>query len=231
MTKSKISGVYQIQNKINSHKYIGSSVNIDRRWREHKNALRKNSHHSSYLQRAWNKYGESNFEFKILVILEPFQNLEVENLLLSFGEYNVSEDACAPMKGREHSEETRNLMSEAKEGKYNPMYGLSGDKSPRFGKYHSEDTKKKMRGPRLCMVGQNHPNYGKKLSKDVRSKLSDSHLREKNHNWISLAKGDIQKMRELREKGFTYADIGKRFNISEQTARRRILNISQASTI
>jgi hypothetical protein len=60
------SGVYQIKNLINNKCYIGSSIEIENRWRRHKKDLRKNKHHSIILQRAWNKYGESNFEFSII---------------------------------------------------------------------------------------------------------------------------------------------------------------------
>jgi hypothetical protein len=59
-------GVYQIKNLINNKCYIGSSIEIENRWRRHKKDLRKNKHHSIILQRAWNKYGESNFEFSII---------------------------------------------------------------------------------------------------------------------------------------------------------------------
>ena len=53
----KISGVYQIVNELNGHRYIGSSKNIQHRILVHRSALRRNSHHSIYLQNAFNKYG------------------------------------------------------------------------------------------------------------------------------------------------------------------------------
>lgn len=62
----KIVGVYKIINIANNKFYIGSSNNIYKRWNEHKNDFNKGSHHSIYLQRAWDKYGEKNFKFKII---------------------------------------------------------------------------------------------------------------------------------------------------------------------
>lgn len=61
------SGVYAIKGP-NDCVYIGSTVNADRRWEEHKRALRKGCHHSKYLQRAWDKHGMNAFEF---ILIEP----------------------------------------------------------------------------------------------------------------------------------------------------------------
>ena len=66
MTKEIISGVYKIQNKIDSKLYIGSSMDIYYRWSDHIKLLKRNKHHSPHLQYAWNKYGEENFEFSII---------------------------------------------------------------------------------------------------------------------------------------------------------------------
>lgn len=58
--------IYQIRNKVNGKLYIGSSINPKRRWKEHKRTLKIKKSPSSILQKAWNKYGEVNFEFEIL---------------------------------------------------------------------------------------------------------------------------------------------------------------------
>ncbi len=62
------SGIYCILNIKNRKTYIGSAVVLKRRWRQHKNALNAAKHFNRKLQRAWNKYGEENFEFLILEI-------------------------------------------------------------------------------------------------------------------------------------------------------------------
>ena len=46
--------------------YIGASIDVERRWKEHKSTLRRNAHHSKRMQNAWNKYGEQNFSWEIL---------------------------------------------------------------------------------------------------------------------------------------------------------------------
>ena len=40
-----------------------------------KTQLKNNKHHSIKLQRAWDKYGEENFEFKIEEIVDSLENL------------------------------------------------------------------------------------------------------------------------------------------------------------
>jgi group I intron endonuclease len=63
----KESGIYKITCKINGKLYIGSAVNLYKRWRSrHLPSLRKNTHHNRYLQAAWNKYGENAFECKTI---------------------------------------------------------------------------------------------------------------------------------------------------------------------
>lgn len=66
MTKDKICGIYCIECKIDNKKYIGLSRDIVRRWKKHKQELRRNRHINKHLQNAWNKYGECNFDFYVL---------------------------------------------------------------------------------------------------------------------------------------------------------------------
>lgn len=61
------SGIYRILNVVDNKCHIGSATNIKNRWYTHKSDLRKNKHHSQILQRAWNKHGERNFKFEVLL--------------------------------------------------------------------------------------------------------------------------------------------------------------------
>lgn len=62
--KNKICGIYLISTP-NKSCYVGSSINIYRRWYEHRYALKNCIHHSHRLQSAWNKYGD-DLQFQIL---------------------------------------------------------------------------------------------------------------------------------------------------------------------
>ena len=53
--------IYHIVNKENGKMYIGKAIDIRRRIQQHFSELRKGSHHSTKLQRAFNKYGENSF--------------------------------------------------------------------------------------------------------------------------------------------------------------------------
>lgn len=60
--------VYKITNKINDKCYIGSSICVEKRWKQHINAAQNpNSNRYQYpLYQAFRKYGIENFIFEIL---------------------------------------------------------------------------------------------------------------------------------------------------------------------
>lgn len=90
-------GIYLISNLINNKVYVGQSINIEKRWTQHKRELRNSIHENKKLQNAWNKYGEENFEFSIaceceekqLNTLEQYYVFSLESYL-SKGGYNIS---------------------------------------------------------------------------------------------------------------------------------------------
>jgi len=74
-----ISGVYIIKSTIKPERvYVGSSKNIAKRWHYHLSDLKKNVHHAKKLQRHFNKYGEADLQFSILMECTESDLLTIE---------------------------------------------------------------------------------------------------------------------------------------------------------
>lgn len=65
------SGIYWFRNTIDGKIYIGQSKYLKSRYCQHKIEFQNGTHHNEYLQRAVNKYGFKNFEYKILKRCPP----------------------------------------------------------------------------------------------------------------------------------------------------------------
>ena len=102
-------GIYCIKNKINDYIYIGQSTDTNRRFKDHIRTLRQNTHHNIKLQTSWNKDGETNFEFFII--------LECSVSVLSFHEKEEVE------KIPEHKRYNILKNYDTLIGKNNPFYG------------------------------------------------------------------------------------------------------------
>ena len=101
-------GIYQIRNVETNQIYIGSAVNLKRRWGTHKTALKKNKHHSTILQNSYNKYGINNFKYTILIICSTDNLLMYEQRCLDTLNpyFNVCKTAGSCL-GKKHSDEAR----------------------------------------------------------------------------------------------------------------------------
>lgn len=111
------SGIYAIKHIESGKIYIGQAVIISRRWKDHQHKLRCNKHHNSYLQHAWNKYGEESFVFEILekcpveVLTEKelaWVTKHTKDMLYNIGAIE------APMLGMKHTEEALQKMRQPK---------------------------------------------------------------------------------------------------------------------
>lgn len=81
-------GIYEIRNTVTGDCYIGSSRNIGKRWYGHKNQLQRGKHPSKQLQRDWNTYGETAFQFTVL------EELVDESLLLAREQYHIQQTSA-----------------------------------------------------------------------------------------------------------------------------------------
>lgn len=115
-------GIYKITNTVNNKIYIGCASNIRTRVNGHLYDLRKNMHKNTYLQKSWNKYGESMFIFethelcdiKDLHMREHLWVTQLDCLNKSIG-YNLK--PTDPNGCSIHSEETKEKLRQANKGK------------------------------------------------------------------------------------------------------------------
>lgn len=204
-------GIYQIRNLINNKCYIGSAAGkgFNNRWKSHINDLKKQKHHSSKLQNAWNKYGIENFIFEVLLCCDPKNCLFYEQIALDYykPEYNICSTAGSTF-GLRYSAESKLKISNALKGKY------SGYKSPHFGRLLSNQTKEKIRTA----------NFGKIASNETRVKMSQSRI--KNINSRIFTQQQIKEIRNLLKDGVSQRRIALLFGVSPAT----ICNIKNNKT-
>lgn len=194
-----VAGIYKIINKTNGKYYVGSSNNIHKRWKRHVIKLIKNIHKNDYLQHAWNKYGENDFELVVAEkVLSPLMLLEIEQKYLDAAK--TEQDKCYNLKfeamGGQWSEYSRDKMR----GPNNPRFGKHLTEAEKqtlsefnAGKTLTNDTKQKISETRKGIIfsdehrqrisqskiGVKNPNFGKPLSEEHRRKISESRRKQK----------------------------------------------------
>ena len=113
--------IYEIRNKINGKKLIGQTIQkyASSRWQAHKLKLRRGKHENRHLQRAWNKYGEKNFDFVVVCKVQTQKELnkeEIHRIVENKNGYNI-------LPGGENGplpEITKKRISLTKRGKPQP---------------------------------------------------------------------------------------------------------------
>ena len=172
------SGVYKIESKVNDKIYIGSAVDLYARECVHLSLLRRNKHYNIHLQRAWNKHGEENFKFEVLITCHPSMCVWYEQQFLDqwAPKYNICSTAGSVLgliKGPLSNKQKREI---SKRGKGTPKPKSYSEKlSKRMmgntiwkGKTHSEKSKKKMS---LAQMG-NKKALGSKHTKEWKENMS-----------------------------------------------------------
>lgn len=145
----KKAGIYCIKNLINNKVYIGKSINIYERIRQHINLLNKESlDENRYLIRSWNKYGRDNFQYIVLEYLEIDETIlkerelywmeKFKSLNRRFG-YNLREDTSTNCIV---SNETRELQSKNRIQRYKDNPQLRENISIHFKKFWKENPDK-----------------------------------------------------------------------------------------
>ncbi len=111
--------IYQIRNTVNGHRYIGQTIEFQKRCERHREGLNGGYHPNKYLQRAWIKFGSSAFEFKVLLWCETFETTRYEQELVDVlvPEYNLLRKCVKSQLGRRHTSEAKEKMAVTFRGK------------------------------------------------------------------------------------------------------------------
>jgi len=164
-----LSGIYKIENIATGDFYIGSSQDIFKRFHEHLIRLSENKHANPHLQSAWNKYGDLYFGLKILLFCKVESLLYYEQILIDklSPKYNIAIIAGSPMKGRRHSEATKEKQRLFHNQRTSYPEFEASWKNPFYkGKHLPENVKEKIR----------QANIGKVRSKEDREKISKGQM-------------------------------------------------------
>lgn len=130
MDKERIIGIYKITCTGNNEFYIGSSLNVDERIYQHRCDLKHNRHHSTFMQRSYNKYGAESFVFDIIAefkectdeLLREIEYLYIIKLKPAF-------NYAAPSICTKNTEQWRRKISESTKR----LYTEKGYTNPRLG--------------------------------------------------------------------------------------------------
>ena len=131
----KKQGIYEILNTKTNKRYIGSSSNIERRWKEHDSMLRHNKHHSIKLQRSYNrtKY-KSVYQYNIIETVTNTKELhKIEQLYIDkydsfYNGYNCSMvDSIIYFNHKNLTKQQKKLKQEIYYNQYMELYNTYKD--------------------------------------------------------------------------------------------------------
>lgn len=178
-----LAGVYEIRNLNTKKIYIGSSVDLHRRWGDHKGLLRNKKHHNTHLQSSWIKHGEEAFVFNTILRCDKNMLLFYEQRAIDILKpvYNICPTA-GNREGTKHTKETLDKL------KGHPVSQITREKirAKRAMQIFSEETKEKLRRYATGRVFSDERRMnisralkGRMISESTRAKLRAANLGKK----------------------------------------------------
>jgi group I intron endonuclease len=227
---TKNSGIYCFENLINNKKYIGQADNLYHRVSHHRSYLRGGYDGCNALQNSWNKYGEDNFDIYLIeeCSIELLDEREVYwikelHTHTTEGGLNISWGGDAPMRGRNHTDESKKKISEnsaTPSGELNRQYGIPRTDEEKmkisttlieYYKTHDAPSLGKKQSTELIEKRMKNMR-GRVVSKETGRKISESNkgrkVSEEGRKNMSLAKigGHLS---ETHKKNISSANKGK----------------------
>lgn len=175
-------GIYKITNIQTGKIYIGSALDVDRRFYHHKNDLKCRKHRNRYLQCAWDKYGEESFSFELLDLCDKDERfrLEAEYIIKSksndrrFG-YNTAYPVRQNIPSPEMSKVAKKSWSEPTAG-HNRRQGIRAKWQDEEFRVRKE--KDFVKGRAIALARWNDPIFRAKQSEIRSSKWDDPEWRK-----------------------------------------------------
>lgn len=193
--------IYLIKNKVNGKPYVGQSIEVERRWAEHRRSSSnvKALDYNTPLHRAFRKYGIDNFEFSILESHVPHGELnsrenhymrELQSLSKGYNQTITSRNGISPEELNKRRElkygvTKEKLKSQLISGSFasvSKLYGVSDNairkwcKSfglPTKASYYETDEKKRAYATRMSQVSK------------------DSSANKRKVNMVDLSNGEV----------------------------------------
>lgn len=227
-------GIYQIVNKVNQKRYIGSSIRLNGRKKRHFSELNCNVHHSQALQRAYNKYGKENFHFFILEYCEADKLLEREQYYLDTlkPEYNICKTAGNCL-GKITTNETKQKMKESSKKYWDKIGRSHKDKIKIIREQNSlirqqkkdrnlqiiEDLKSGIRQNIIAEKYNLSPSVITQLKKKYNIEVEIFVRRGQNNNFSKLTEEQVREIKYLLKDKVKQQTIADKYNVKLRTIK------------
>lgn len=186
-------GIYKITCLANEKVYVGSAVNLDRRYKEHFKSLEKGKHPNQYLQKTFNKYGSESFTFEVIEFIDDVRYLiRAEQVWLDYYKasdrlygFNICPKAYSCL-GVKRSEETRAKIRGNQYGKgYKPSVEKRAKQSAFMrefmkGRTHSKGYKHTTE----ALAKMREASKGRIVSENTRLKLAAVIVNKNSFYWV-----------------------------------------------
>lgn len=194
-------GIYCYENMIDGKKYVGQSIDLEKRISIHEGFFLKQKYPKSENRPLWNaikKHGRENFKLYIIeeCSVDNLDDLEEQYIIkleshVSENGYNILKRGFS-RRGIPHSEETIEKIRES----------TSGENAYWFGKKRSQETIEKMR---FAFKGEKSAKYGTRSTDETRKAISEANLGTNHPNF-----GNKKETASSKYRGVTgYLDKGK----------------------